>query len=33
MSNYEPGEYEIIVSIKDKITGEEVSSQTDILWE
>lgn len=32
MSNYEPGEYVITVSIKDLLTGKEVNGQTEINW-
>ncbi|MBI5731723.1 MAG: GWxTD domain-containing protein [Ignavibacteriales bacterium] len=33
MSKYEPGEYVITVTIKDIITGKEVSNQTEINWQ
>jgi hypothetical protein len=33
MSKYEPGEYVITVTIKDIVTGKEVSSQTEINWQ
>lgn len=32
MSKYEPGEYVITVTIKDIVTGKEVSSNTEINW-
>ncbi|PKL84005.1 MAG: hypothetical protein CVV24_02090 [Ignavibacteriae bacterium HGW-Ignavibacteriae-3] len=33
MTKYEPGEYIITVSIKDNVTGNEVSSKTEIKWQ
>ncbi len=33
MSKYEPGEYVLTVTIKDKVTGKEVSGGTEIKWE
>ncbi|MBI5731722.1 MAG: GWxTD domain-containing protein [Ignavibacteriales bacterium] len=33
MTRYEPGEYVITVTIKDIITGKEVSNQTEINWQ
>jgi len=33
MSKYEPGEYLVTVSIKDIVTGKEVSNQTEINWQ
>lgn len=33
MSNYEPGEYMLTTIVRDKLSGNEVSSDTYILWE
>jgi len=32
LSNYEPGEYDVLVKIKDNITGDEVTTGTKIIW-
>ncbi len=33
MSKYEPGEYLIAITIKDNVTGKEVSNQSEINWQ